>query len=175
MTGNISESVQIDFRPDEKYREQVINESYLSGWIETTALVDDIYIYGGEDTSAEGLGNTIVLDFLRSVEPVLDHTQHLIEFPDGSTWLALYPRDDDSIEVAKRIVLKWARERAELNEVETACPVTKQAWIEAVLEAAQTFHDTVLDLNPALEDHETMEEIRAEIERVEQLSQQIDE
>lgn len=175
MTENISGSVQIDFKLDGKYKNQVINESYLSGWIETEILVDDTYIYGEGNTNAEGLGNTIVLDFLRSVKPVLDHTQHLIEFPDGPTWLALYPRDDGSIEVAKRIVLKWARERAELHEVETARAVTKQAWIDAVLEAARTFHNTVLDLNPELEDHETIEEIRVEIERVERLSKQMDE
>lgn len=134
--------------------------------------VGNTYIYGSEESGVTGFACGAVLNFLDSVEAVLDDIQYIVEFEFGPTWLALYPRDDHSIEVVKRITLNGAQERADLLDVETARPVTKEAWVEAVLDAARTFQNTVLDLNPALEDQEVLQQIRTEIERVEQLREQ---
>lgn len=171
---HVFEEAEIEFRFDQKYREQVM-QAEPDSWIEIAISVGDTYIYGDAEAGVTGFACGAVLNFLDSVEAILDDSQYIVEFEFGPTWIALYPRDDDSIEVAKRITLNRAQERADLHEGEIARPVTKEAWVAAVLDAARTFHGTVVDLNPALEDHAVLRQIRTEIERVEQLHEQMGE
>ena len=166
---------QITFQFDREYREKVSKEDRPNSWIDIAISVNDTYLYGSNEEGVTGSACLAVLDFLESVEPVLDSTQYIIELGFGPTWLALYPQDDHTVEVAKRITLKEAKERADLREVETARTVTEQAWAEAVLDAAHTFHDTVVDLNPSLEEQKVMQQIRTEIDRVEQLVEEMSE
>lgn len=71
-----------------------------------------------------------------------------------------------------RITLNRAQEQVKSLDMVTACMVTKRAWIATVLDATRRSHDTVVDLYPALEDQEVLQQIRTEIERVEQLREQ---
>lgn len=169
------ETATIELHYSGKYENKVINEDEPDSWIEISISVGDTYIYGNSESGVTGFACGAIISFLDSVEAIIENRQYIVEFEYGPTWLALDPLDDDTINVAKSVTLKGAKNPRERLEVDTSRQVKKGAWIDAVLEAARRFYDIVVDLNPELKNREVMEKIRTEIEGVERLSKQRDE
>jgi hypothetical protein len=166
----VSDIATIDFQYDSKYQLNVIEEQYADGWINVDVAIGDTEIYG-PGHEATGTAGIVVLELLTSVEAALDDERCLIEFDIGPYWLVIEPRDVESVNVVRCVTIKGARNPDERLDIERLHPVTKQAWIEAVINATQDFHDTVLDLNPDLDDQEELKGIQNEIERADELAE----
>ena len=163
-----SDSVQIEFHFSEKYREQVVAENKPDSWIEIAIAVDDMYIYGDNEGGVTGFACGAVLQFLDSVDLVLAGERYIAEFEYGPTWLALDPRDENSIYVSKCMTWTGANNPEKRLDIDISRPATKQTWITEVLETATEFHERVIELNPELEDREVLKQIREEIAAAEQ-------
>jgi hypothetical protein len=165
-----SDTATIEFQYDSKYRQHVIEGEYGDSWINVDIDIGDTEIYG-PGHEATGIAGIVVIELLNSVEATIDDKRCLIEFDIGPYWLVVEPRDAESVNVVRCVTIKSARNPDERLDIERSHPITKQAWIEAVINAAQDFHDTILDLNPDLHDQEELKQIQHEIERVDELAQ----
>jgi hypothetical protein len=166
----LSDTATIEFQYDNEYRQHVIDGEYGDSWINVDVTIGGTEIYG-PGHEATGTAGIVVLELLNSVEAALDDERCLIEFDIGPYWLVVEPRDVESVNVVRCVTIKGARNPDERLDIERSHPITKQAWIEAVIDATQDFHDTVLDLNPDLDDQEELKGIQNEIERVDELAQ----
>lgn len=165
----LSDTATIKFRYDSEYRQHVIEGKYGDSWITVDIAIGDTEIYG-PGHEATGTAGIVVLELLASVEAAVDDERCLIEFDSGPYWLVVEPRDVTSVNVVRCVTIKGARNPDERLDIERSYPITKQAWIEAVINAAQDFHDTVLDLNPDLQDQKELKQIQNEIERIDKLA-----
>ncbi|NGM71291.1 hypothetical protein G6M89_20195 [Natronolimnobius sp. AArcel1] len=164
----MSDSAEIIPYYDQNYRQEVIENKSPDSWIEIAIKVDETYIYGDEGSGVTGFACGAVLNFLDSVEAVLNDEQYIVEFEFGPSWLALDPRDDASIYVGRCSTLKGARNPDERLEIDVQRPVSKQGWIDAVIDTAREFYDTIVELNPSLLDDDSMIQIQTKIMEVEE-------
>ena len=162
------DSAKIEFDFNKKYRERVVTENAPDSWIEIIISLNSTYIYSDKREGVTGFACAAVRQFLDSVDSVLADERHVIEFEFGPSWLALDPRDRDSISVVQCTTLRRAENPSERRDIFTPYPVTKQAWITGVLKAAKEFHERVLELNPELEDRKVLKQIREKIAAAEQ-------
>ncbi|UOO96434.1 hypothetical protein MUK72_06945 [Halococcus dombrowskii] len=163
-----AETATIEFHYGSKYRQTVIEEQYPGDWIEVTITVGSTYIYGCQNQGITGLASGIVLQLLESIDAVLSDEQYILEFEYGPTWMVVEPWNEDTINVSRATTMEGARNPDERLDIDTSRPITKQGWIKAVIDTAQEFHDTIIDMNPSLRDQEEMVEIQNEIHRVEE-------
>jgi hypothetical protein len=166
----LSETATIEFQYDSKYRRQVIEDQYADGWINVDVAIGDTEIYGPPGHKATGFACVIVLELLASVEAAIVDERYLIQFDSGPFWLVVEPRDVNSVNIVSCVTIKGARNPDERLDIERSHPITKQAWIREVIETAQDFHDTVIDLNPELREQDVLKQIQNEIERVDELA-----
>ena len=121
-TTKPANSVQIEFHFDESYREKVIKRNPLDVWIELSMAVNDTDIYGGDNRNVTGIAASAMLQFLDSADPVLSGERHIIEFESGPSWLALDPRDEESINIIKCLTLREAKNPSERRDLYTPHP-----------------------------------------------------
>jgi hypothetical protein len=164
-----AETATIKFHYDDEYRRKVVEEQYPGDWIEVTIAVNDTYIHGGQDWGVTGLACFIVFQLLDSVEAALADEQYIVEFEYGPDWMVVEPWNETAVNVAKCTTLMGARNPEKRLEIDTSCPVTKQAWITEVIETAQNFHDTIIDLNTEIRDNNGIIEIQHTINRIENI------
>lgn len=158
MTADPAETATVDLHYDETYRQQVVEENYLGGWMDIEITVGGTYLWEME-FRVTGLATGIVLQLLESIGVPLSGEGYIIELEYGPSWIAVEHRDEHSVTVAKCTTIAGARNPERRLDIDTAVPVTNRGWIEAVTETAQGFRETVLDLNPDLHDNTAIEQI----------------
>lgn len=158
-------SAEIRFRLDESYR-QSVRDGDLDDWIQTAVAVGGTWIYGSAEEGVTGHACTTALGLIDSVRAARSDERYVIEFEFGPTWLVVEPRTERSITVTKSVTYAGTTDPEQRLDVDTSRPVTKTAWRDAVVDATQTLHETVIEENPALEADDSLERIRAEIDRM---------
>lgn len=158
MTADPAETATVDLYYDETYRQQVVEENYLGGWIDIEITVGGTYLWEME-FRVTGLATGIVLQLLESIGVPLSGERYIIELEYGPSWIAVEHRDEHSVNIARCTTMAGARNPERRLDIDTAVPVTNRGWIEAVTETAQGFRETVLDLNPDLHDNTAIEQI----------------
>lgn len=170
MTGNtVSETVDIRFHYDQAYRERVIEEADPDSWIETSLRIGDDDVYGGSYRSVTGFACQTVLQLLASVEAVHSGDRSVVQFDYGPSWLSVDPIDERVVEIAACHTLQGATDPEERLDVDRVQRTTAEAWKTAVLELANDFQQTVVDIYPELDDHDVLKEIRSDIRQVERI------
>lgn len=157
-TGVLTENATIELYYDDSYQQQVIEENHPGGWINIGIMIGGTYLWNME-YEVTGFATGIILQLLESVSVPLTEERYIIELEYGPSWIAVEPRDEHSVTVAKCVTISGARNPEKRLDIDTALPVTKRGWIEAVTETAQHFRETVLGLNPDLHDHTGLEQI----------------
>lgn len=104
-----SPSADIDFRYEQKYRNNVRNKSDPDQWIEISVRVGDEDVYGGSRSIVTGHACLVVLDLLDSVEALDRNERSIVEFDYGPSWLAIGSVNETTAEIAACHTLKGAR------------------------------------------------------------------
>jgi len=108
---------------------------------------------------------------LGAVEGVVDGHQQEITFYNIPVDLVLDPNDD-----AVYVSLLNVRGKRENDDVpEGGIPISKAALIAGLVDAAEEFHEKVIQTNPELEDSEHMQSLREHIENAEQMFGEVSE
>ncbi|MFC7074590.1 hypothetical protein ACFQJ7_08735 [Halovenus rubra] len=155
---------KIKFRSDGSYREQLIKNEEPDSWIDIRIRVGEEYIYGGPDSYVTGFACGFVLNLLDSVSAMKTGERSIIELEYGPTWLTIDPVDQTAVRIAACRTYKGAMDSSERLEIDDDAVVSKEAWESEVLRTAREFHETVVDVNPDLQDQEVIADIRDRID-----------
>jgi len=169
-----SETASIEFRYDSEYRQKA-REGEPNEWIAVSIAVDETYIYGDPDGGVTGSACEIVHQFLESIEATVADERYVVEFEFGPTWLVVEPSNGDAVNVSSCSVPQGRHDPSERLDIDMSRPITKQGWIDSVIDAAEDFHDTVVDIGPDLYDHSVMVQVREDIAHAKDLTEAEDE
>lgn len=168
MTNVPSENATIVLYYDEKYRQQVIEKDSPDSWINIGITAEGTYLWNME-YGVTGFACGIVLQFIDSVCTTISEDRCIIELEYGPSWITVEPQNYQSVNVVMCSTIAGARNPDKRLDIDTSLVVTKQGWVDAVIEMAHEFRQTVLDLNPELHDHTTIKEIHQKTKRAETL------
>ncbi|MFA9427262.1 hypothetical protein [Natronorubrum sp. A-ect3] len=156
-------NVEIKFHYNQQYREHVSKGS-PDRWIDMSLSAAGEDIYGGSRGIVTGSACIVVLDLLDSIESIRSNDRGIITFDDGPSWLSIAKCDESTVEIAACHTLKGAKSPKNRLDISRTTVVTQQAWEEAVVELSREFYQKITKINPDLQNHETVEQIREKID-----------
>lgn len=153
----------IEFHFDQKYQDWV-KQGDPQRWISVSLSIGDKDVYGGSRATVTGDACIVMLDLLESVTALRSESSSVIHFDQGPSFLSVGPENSTAVEITACHTLKGAKNPEERLDIARPYITTRELWESAVLKAAREFHETVVDMNPDLQDHEVISEIQDRID-----------
>lgn len=133
-------------------------------------------IYKGDEQvkGGDSFMTLTVIELLDAVEEILAGEKQIVEYSGGPSYLVFEPQDDKKILVTGCGSIEVAENPTERLSVDTTVEVDKQSWIVELVRTAEEYYDRIVELNPTLEDAESVQRLRRRISDVNQ-SAKVDE
>ncbi|MFA9428152.1 hypothetical protein [Natronorubrum sp. A-ect3] len=165
--ANDGATVTIKFHYDQRYRQRIIDDAEPDSWIQTSISIDGTDLYGETYSRVTGFACGIVISLLESVVAAQSTERTIIEFENGPSWLTVDPIDETTVELAACHTYSGAKDPNERLDVDRVQLVQRSAWRDAVVTHAHDFIEEIIDLNPELDEHEVIAQIRSQVREIE--------
>ncbi len=158
-----ADSVSIELQYDSEFQESVTKRERPDPIVRTRVKVGDTYVFGDENYMNSGYMTTNLIVQLGELRKILADEKVVIEYENGPMWLVFEPHDEDSVKLTGCATIEGVRNPDQRLSVDTSAVVAKKEWVSELIETAENFYETVIDLNPSLEDNQMIQRLQKEI------------
>lgn len=154
--------VTIEIENTERFRKQVREGNA------DPLTVMNVIVRGEQVKGGDSFMTLTVIELLDAVEGMLASEKQIVEYSGGPSYLVFEPRDDKNILITGWGSIEVAENPVGRLSADTTVEVDKQSWVVELVRTAEEYYDRILELNPTLEDAESVQRLRRRISDVEE-------